>query len=79
MRALIVDDSKSSRSIVARTLRGARFECLEAANGAEALDVLAATGRPDVVTVNWHMPVMDGIELVKRLRATARTATCRCS
>jgi two-component system chemotaxis response regulator CheB len=69
MRALIVDDSKSSRSIVARTLRGARFECLEAANGAEALDVLAATGRPDVVTVNWHMPVMDGIELVKRLRA----------
>ena len=69
MRALIVDDSKPSRSIVARTLRGARFECVEAANGAEALEVLAAEGRPDLVTVNWHMPVMDGLELVRRLRA----------
>lgn len=69
MRALIVDDSKPSRSIVARTLRGARFECQEAANGAEALEALAAGGRPDLVTVNWHMPVMDGLELVRRLRS----------
>ena len=69
MRALIVDDSKPSRSIVARTLRGVRFECTEAANGAEALEALATGGRPDVVTVNWHMPVMDGLELVRRLRA----------
>ena len=68
MRALIVDDSKPVRSIVARTLRGLRFDCQEAANGEEALAALAAGGRPDVVTVNWHMPVMDGLELVRRLR-----------
>lgn len=72
MRALVVDDSKPSRSIVARTLRDLRFECLEAANGAEALDLLATSPRPDLVTVNWHMPVMDGIELVKQLRASPR-------
>ena len=68
MRALVVDDSKPSRSIVARTLRELHFDCAEAANGAEALASLAAGGRPDLVTVNWHMPVMDGLELVRRLR-----------
>ena len=72
MRALVVDDSKPSRSIVARALRDLRFECLEAANGAEALELLTSSPRPDLVTVNWHMPVMDGIELVKRLRESPR-------
>jgi two-component system, chemotaxis family, protein-glutamate methylesterase/glutaminase len=68
MRALVVDDSKPIRSIVAQVLRSLRFECLEAANGAEAIELLSKTGRPDLVTVNWHMPVMDGIELIRRLR-----------
>lgn len=67
MRALVVDDSKPARSIVARALQELSFACTEAANGAEALEALA-TERPDVITVNWHMPVMDGIELVRRLR-----------
>ena len=71
MRALVVDDSKPSRSIVSRVLRELSFECAEAANGAEALDVLATTARPDVVTINWHMPVMDGLELIRRLRGPA--------
>jgi two-component system chemotaxis response regulator CheB len=68
MRALVVDDSKPVRSIVARTLRELRFDCTEASNGVEALDAIAASGPPDLVTVNWHMPVMDGLELVRRLR-----------
>ena len=68
MRALVVDDSKPSRSIVARALTDLRFECSEASNGQEALAALAASARPDLITVNWHMPVMDGIELVRRLR-----------
>ena len=68
MRALVVDDSKPSRSIVARTLGDLRFDCAEAGNGEEALAALATAGRPDLITVNWHMPVMDGIELVRRLR-----------
>ncbi len=72
MRALVVDDSKPSRSIVARTLRDLRFDCDEASNGAEAIERLTAGPRPDLVTVNWHMPVMDGIELVRRLRSHPR-------
>ena len=69
MRALVVDDSKPSRSILARVLRDLRFECTEATNGLEALAALSTSPRPDLVTINWHMPVMDGIELLKRLRA----------
>lgn len=72
MRALVVDDSKASRSIVARALRDLKFECDEAGNGAEAIERLAIGPRPDIVTVNWHMPVMDGIELVRRLREHPR-------
>ncbi len=73
MRALVVDDSKPSRSIVARVLRDLAFECSEATNGAEALEALAAAGPPDLVTVNWHMPVMDGLELIRRLRSDPAT------
>lgn len=69
MRALVVDDSKPSRSIIARALQDLNFSCSEAGNGSEALAALASGGRPDLVTVNWHMPVMDGVELVRRLRA----------
>ena len=70
MRALIVDDSKPSRSIVARVLRELGFDCAEAANGADALAALAAGSLPALITVNWHMPVMDGLELVRRIRAS---------
>jgi two-component system chemotaxis response regulator CheB len=77
VRALVVDDSKPSRSIVSRVLRELNFECAEAANGAEALDVLATTARPDVVTINWHMPVMDGLELIRRLRGDPATRDLR--
>ncbi len=73
MRALVVDDSKPSRSIVVRTLRDLRFDCAEAADGAEALAALAAAPRPDLVTINWQMPVMDGLELVRRLRGGPAT------
>jgi len=77
VRALIVDDSKPSRSIVSRVLRELNFECAEAVNGAEALDVLATQARPDIVTINWHMPVMDGLELIRRLRSDPATRGLR--
>jgi len=73
VRALVVDDSKPSRSIVTRALRELSFECAEAANGVEALEAIAASAPPDLVTVNWHMPVMDGLELIRRLRGDPAT------
>lgn len=71
MRILIVDDSKAMRMIVARTLRqsgfgGATIE--EAGTGAEALRVVTAS-EPDLILCDWNMPEMNGLELLKALRA----------
>jgi len=65
---LAVDDSTSMRQMVAFTLKGAGFEVVEAADGKEALGAAQRT-RFDLVLSDVNMPVMDGITLVKELRA----------
>ena len=71
MKALIVDDSRAMRKIIGGILRKEGFEILEAANGEEALVLLNAPeiGRVDLATIDWNMPVMDGLELVVNIRA----------
>src|SRR4051812_39215671 len=69
MQALVVDDSSTMRSILRMTLRGAGFEVVEAANGAEALDRLGKSGTVDVVLVDWNMPEMNGFEFLCAARA----------
>ncbi len=68
MHALVVDDSKPVRSILTKVLGSLQFECHEAANGVEALDKLVRMPRPTLITLNRHMPEMDGFELLGRLR-----------
>ena len=68
MNALVVDDSKPVRSILVRFLTDLGFKCHEAADGQEALDHLKRIPRPDLVTINLQMPVLDGWELIRRLR-----------
>ena len=77
MVILIVDDSKTMRMIVARTLKKAGFdghEILQAANGVEALQVVADKS-PDVILSDWNMPEMNGIELLKSLREAGNSVT----
>jgi two-component system chemotaxis response regulator CheY len=69
MRALVVDDSRAMRMMLRRTLGGLGFEVLEAEHGAAALAVLDGVGPVDVCLVDWNMPVMDGLEFVKAVRA----------
>ena len=65
---LAVDDSASMRQMVAFTLKGAGFDVVEAENGKVALD--KAKGQQfDLVISDVNMPVMDGITLIKELRA----------
>jgi len=65
---LAVDDSTSLRQMVAFTLKGSGFEVIEAVDGQDALDKLRE--RPvDLVLTDQNMPRMDGITLVKHLRA----------
>lgn len=68
---MTVDDSASVRQMVAFTLRRAGHEVIEAAHGQEALAALGAT-RADLVITDLNMPHMDGIELIRRLRAQAQ-------
>ena len=71
MKILIVDDSKVMRSIVKRTLRQAGFgghDVIEAANGTEGLNQVKAES-PDIVLCDWNMPEMNGIDLLRELRA----------
>lgn len=68
MHALVIDDSRSMRMILARILRGAGFEITEAGHGQEALDHLAGGLRPDLCLIDWNMPVMNGYEFVTEVR-----------
>jgi two-component system chemotaxis response regulator CheY len=69
MLALVVDDSRAMRSILTRLLTGLGFDVAQAGDGAEALSVLDSGTRPDVILVDWNMPVMDGLTFIKNVRA----------
>ena len=65
---LAVDDSASMRQMVSFTLKGAGYDVIEAADGVEALN-LAKSKSVNLVITDVNMPNMDGISLVKALRA----------
>ncbi|MFO1487637.1 MAG: response regulator [Verrucomicrobiota bacterium] len=77
MRALVVDDSRSMRMILARTLRELGFEVFEAAQGQDALRWLNQGGEVDLMLVDWNMPVMNGYELVVAVRANVLLGNIR--
>lgn len=73
MRILLVDDSRTIRSIQRKAL--AQIGCSdvgEAGDGVEALAAIAAQ-KPDLMIVDWNMPNMDGITLVRKVRETDKT------
>lgn len=66
-KCLVVDDSKVIRKVARRILEELDFSVSEAVDGQDALDQsLAST--PDVVLLDWNMPVMDGLEYLVNLR-----------
>ena len=70
MRALVVDDARAVRMMIRRILTSAGFdEVYEAGDGLEALAALEEMdGLPDVALVDWNMPNMDGLELIRAVR-----------
>ncbi|MBA4793562.1 PleD family two-component system response regulator [Phenylobacterium sp.] len=64
---LVVDDSRVIRKVARRILEDLGFDVAEAADGAEAL-AWCRTCMPDVVLLDWNMPVMNGLEFLRRLR-----------
>jgi two-component system, chemotaxis family, chemotaxis protein CheY len=66
--AIVVDDSKAIRMILARTLRAIGYQVDEAGNGREALQAIGRLPSVDLVMADWNMPEMDGLELLKEIR-----------
>ncbi|MBR9824654.1 MAG: response regulator [Alphaproteobacteria bacterium] len=64
---LVVDDSRVIRKVARKIIEELEFECVEAADGAEALEACRKQ-MPQAVLLDWNMPVMNGLDFVKALR-----------
>lgn len=72
-RVLVVDDSAANRKLLEARLQDEYFEVVGAASGAEAI-TLAQRWSPDIILLDVLMPVMDGFEACRRLKAQPATA-----
>jgi two-component system cell cycle response regulator DivK len=73
-RVLLVDDYPDAREMYSEYLQFSGFDVVEAANGIEALQS-ALDRRPDIILMDLSLPVMDGWEATRRLKADDRTAS----
>jgi phosphoserine phosphatase RsbU/P len=72
MKVLIAEDDQLSSVLMQKLLGKLGHEVFATANGAEALEILSRQQDLQVVVSDWMMPVMDGIELCRRIRARRR-------
>ena len=70
---LIVEDQYDLRQLYAQHLSISGFDVIEAANGAEAIE-RASSGQPNIVLMDLSLPIVDGWEATRRLKADARTS-----
>ena len=73
-KILVVDDEPDARFLLRYAFERAGHEVTEVADGLAALAAIAAS-RPDLVVTDVMMPVMGGVELIRRLRANPQTAS----
>jgi two-component system chemotaxis response regulator CheY len=66
-QCLIVDDSSVVRKVARRIMEELEFNVVEAEEGAQALD-MCRRAMPDLILLDWSMPVMDGVEFLSQLR-----------
>lgn len=72
-RILIVEDDEMNRDMLSRRLLRRGYDVILAVDGGEALD-RASSERPDLILMDVSLPVLDGLEVTRRLRADPATA-----
>jgi CheY-like chemotaxis protein len=72
-KILLVEDNEMNRDMLSRRLTRNGFEIVMAVNGQQGLD-LASSENPDLILLDMSLPVMDGWEAARRLKADAATA-----
>jgi two-component system, chemotaxis family, chemotaxis protein CheY len=77
-RALVADDSRAIRMILSRTLVALGFEVVQASNGREAVEAIDPEGAFfELALLDWNMPELSGLEVVRHIRANPRCAAIR--
>jgi DNA-binding response OmpR family regulator len=74
MHALIAEDERTTARILARTLEGWGLTVTTVHDGAEAWDAIESDASIGLAIVDWMMPNVDGLELCRRIRASAARA-----
>jgi two-component system chemotaxis response regulator CheY len=69
MRALIVDDSRFVRDYLRGLLEKMGIDCEEAADGQAGMSQLHDSEPFDLALIDWNMPIMDGFDMLKNMRA----------
>ena len=69
MHALVIDDSRAVRMLIAKTLREQGFEVYEAGHGQQGLERLEEHPEIGQILVDWNMPIMNGLEFIQAVRA----------
>ncbi len=69
MKAMVVDDSKAIRQIERKYLEEMGFEVIEAEHGEDALKKLEENPDIKLILLDWHMPIMNGYEFLKKVRS----------
>jgi DNA-binding response OmpR family regulator len=68
MQILLADDDANTINLVSKYLINWRYEVVTARNGLEAIDIIEGSNPPPLIVLDWLMPVMDGIEVIKQVR-----------
>jgi phosphoserine phosphatase RsbU/P len=75
MKILVADDDAVMRHLLQRTLEKWGYEVITAPDGAEAWDILLADDRPSAAILDWMMPIMNGIDVVRSVRESQSPET----